>query len=181
MKILLGVTGSVAATLAPKMVATFKEAGHEVRLVATDRAVYFFDPKEVGEKVWRDKDEWSEDGYHKNDPVPHIDFHKWADVFVIAPLTADTLADIAIGKADKFLACIARAWPKDKPFIIAPAMNTHMWQHPITAEQLGKIATWFPNFKVVEPIKKRLACGDIGEGAMADIATILSTIEASHT
>jgi phosphopantothenoylcysteine decarboxylase len=176
MKILLGITGSVAATLTPKIIASLKAAGYELKVVSTERGLYFFDPAKAGEPIMRDKDEWTENRYQRDQGVPHIDLNKWADLFLIAPLTADTLADIANGKADKFLTSIARAWPREKPLVVAPAMNTNMWTHPITGEQLQKIASWFPNFRVVPPTERRLACGDVGVGALAEIKSIIDFV-----
>jgi phosphopantothenoylcysteine decarboxylase len=177
MKVLLGITGSVAAVLTPKIVKALKNAGHEVKVVSTDRGLYFFDSTKVETEVFKDMDEWQEGGYVKNSDVLHIDFGKWADVLLIAPLTADTLSDIANGKCDKFLTCIARAWPLTKPMLFAPAMNTNMWEHPVTAEHLKKIALWLSgSLVVIPPIEKRLACGDVGKGAMADIVTIVEEV-----
>ena len=180
MKIVLGITGSVAATLTPKIVKALLEEGHEVKVVTTERGAYFFNAFDVsvqGVEVLRDKDEWPEDGYKKGAIVPHIDLHKWADMLLIAPLTADTLTDIAIGKADKFLTCIAYAWPLDKPFAVAPAMNTNMWNDPLTKDHLTQIDERYLKFKVIDPISNMLACGDVGMGAMAKIQTIVDTVK----
>jgi len=65
--------------------------------------------------------------------VLHIDLAKWADIFVIAPCSANTLAKLAYGICDNLLTSVARAWDADRPLVIAPAMNTHMWTHPHTA------------------------------------------------
>ncbi|MFA5021117.1 MAG: flavoprotein [Patescibacteria group bacterium] len=211
-KVLLGVTGSVAAVLTPKLAAALIGAGHEVRIVATDPGLFFIPPNnlsfvddpnnssnpalgssfyleldEFGLEhlyIWRDKDEWPAGGYHKNDPVRHIEFRDWADVLLIAPLTANTLAKIATGVCDNFLTCIARAWVKGRPLVIAPAMNTEMWIDPITQIQINSLA--FPisvsghlrfDLHVVEPIEKRLACGDVGKGAMAKLDDIVSVVD----
>jgi len=188
MKIILGITGSVATVLTPKLSAALLAAEHDIKIVATDPALYFLKtPPFYPEKlilecanqeieVFVDKSEWPSGGYHKNDPVRHIEFRDWADILLIAPLSANTLAKIALGLADNFLSCIARAWPKEKPLIIAPAMNTEMWLDPITAEQIQALQKRFQIVKLVEPISKQLACGDIGAGAMADINTIIKTI-----
>ena len=189
MKVVLGITGSVAAVLTQKLVAALLAAGHEVKLVATDRSLYFlkippFDPERnillVGDQeidVYLDKYEWFPGGYHKDDPVRHIEFRDWADALLIAPLSADTLADIAVGKASKFLTSIARAWKKDKPFLIAPAMNTEMWEDPITMEQVLLIKQRFNCLIMIDPISKMLACGDTGMGAMAKIESIIEAVK----
>lgn len=68
-----------------------------------------------------------------------LDLRKWADAFIIAPLDANTLAKIANGLADNLLTCVARAWDFNKPFYFAPAMNTCMWEHPLTNEHVKKL------------------------------------------
>ena len=184
MNILLGITGSVAATLTPKLYDGLIAAGHEVKIVATTPALYFI-PPDFSVEIFKDKDEWPVGGYHKNDPVKHIEFRTWADLLLIAPLTANTLAKIANGISDNFLCCIARAWPKDKPVIVAPAMNTEMWVDPITLEHIKRLHSIggvlnkqprYLNLFVVNPVSKKLACGDTGMGAMADIETIIKTV-----
>ncbi len=191
MKIILGITGSVATVLAPKLALELINAGHEIRIVATTPALYFLPPGLFDEKdltlkcgdhlvdVFIDKTEWPSGGYHKNDPVKHINFRDWAQICLIAPLSANTLAKLANGLADNFLSCIARAWPKEKPFIIAPAMNTEMWLDPITSQHIQSIEKRYHKLVLVNPIKKVLACGDDGMGAMAEIDKIVSAINAA--
>ena len=193
MKIILGITGSVATVLTPKLVLRLKESGHEIKLVATTPAVYFLQEEmiigarfcpdhdwETGVEFYRDKYEWPEGGYRRNDPVRHIEFRTWADCLLIAPLTANTLAKLANGSCDNFLTCIARAWPKEKPMILAPAMNTEMWIDPITSEQLDRLRGRYLTLLFVNPIEKRLACGDVGLGAMAEIETIVAAVNSLH-
>lgn len=186
MNIILGITGSVAATLTPKLYNGLIAAGHEVKIVATTPALYFI-PPDFSVEIFKDKDEWPVGGYHKNDPVKHIEFRTWADLLLIAPLTANTLAKIANGICDNFLCCIARAWPKEKPVILAPAMNTEMWDDIITALHLRDLNGFhtstsylmhqrYIKLTVVNPISKKLACGDVGKGAMADIKTIIEAV-----
>jgi phosphopantothenoylcysteine decarboxylase len=96
---------------------------------------------------------------------------------LIAPLSANTLAKMAHGICDNFLCCIARAWPKEKPVVLAPAMNTEMWIDPITDEHFVALRKRFHKLTVVEPESKLLACGDTGVGAMARIECIVEAIE----
>jgi len=197
MKILLGVTGSVAATLTEKMVKALRADGHEVQIVFTVPAWYFLgmrqigligricrkltgnsrrQPREVfGVPAWTDFEEWPGTRYRKNQEIPHIAFRDWADVLVIAPLSANTLAKAANGICDNLLTCVLRAWDRKKPVIIAPAMNTKMWEHPATAEHLAKLKEWY-DLRLVPPVERKLACGDTGVGAMADIAEIVKVI-----
>jgi phosphopantothenoylcysteine decarboxylase len=189
MNIVLGITGSVATILTGKICAGLLSAGHTVRIVATNPALYFLPPdtddhinaagageENVSVELFRDKDEWPVGGYHRNDPVRHIEFRTWADALLIAPLSANTLAKMAYGMCDNFLCCIARAWPKGKPVVLAPAMNTEMWNDPITQEHLVALQKRFHALTVVQPISKLLACGDIGIGAMADVERIVEAV-----
>ena len=137
MKILLGITGSVAATLTPQLVTALRATGHNVQVVATKSSLYFFDPTALGVRVWRDADEWPGKRYVRDQEIPHIELRKWADVLVIAPLSANTLARIAHGQCDNLLTSVTRAWDRTKPIILAPAMNTMMWEHPATSEHLA--------------------------------------------
>jgi phosphopantothenoylcysteine decarboxylase len=196
MKVLLGVTGSVAAKLTGKMVKKLKEAGHEVRVIATKDADYFFHDADVYASIYRHDNEFPVTKNGKYDPdneIPHLELTKWADVFLIAPLSANTLAKMANGITDNLLTCAFRAWwPEEvpdkfnrkimkeifKPLIVAPAMNTRMWRHPATNEHIDKIRKWYDiTFQIIPPISKKLACGETGMGAMADIADIVAAVD----
>jgi phosphopantothenoylcysteine decarboxylase len=197
-KIILGVTGSVAAIRTPWLSRALISAGHELRVVATEAAGYFFDPKELPSGILiRDADEWPGTAYQRDDPVKHIDLRRWADVLVIAPLDANTLAKLATGLSDNCLTCVWRAWDPARPVLLAPAMNTMMWQHPLTRRHLRQLAIdtagsnppfvdedelveWInghaAKLRIVGPISKRLACGDIGAGAMAEVDQIVAVV-----
>jgi phosphopantothenoylcysteine decarboxylase len=149
-----------------------------------------------------DSDEWpgrdSGQRYERTDPVLHIDLRKWADIFAIAPLDANTLAKLAVGLCDNCLTCVWRAWDLAKPVVLAPAMNTLMWQHPFTRRHLKSIAAdagaaHLPmhlddsqliaqindrskTLRIVSPVTKQLACGDVGIGGLADVAEIVAAV-----
>lgn len=176
MKVLLGVTGSVAAKLTPALI-NYLKTDHEVRVVATEPSLYFWDPLGVGASVHRDKDEYPAECYVPHSEILHIELRNWADVLLIAPLSADTLAKMANGLADNLLTCVVRAWDRQKPLLVAPAMNTHMFEHPATDEHLATLNRWYPRFKVIPPVEKRLACGDTGIGAMADLVIITFEVQ----
>lgn len=110
---------------------------------------------------------------HPSSNAPQL--RKWADLLLIAPLSANTLAKLAGGHADNLLTCVARAWTFSKPLLLAPAMNTAMWEHPITAVHLGVLAAW--GARTVMPVVKLLACGDEGRGAMASVADIVRAVQ----
>ncbi|KAG1662842.1 hypothetical protein FOA52_010633 [Chlamydomonas sp. UWO 241] len=121
-----------------------------------------------------DADEWH--SWKKvGDDVLHIELRRWADVLVIAPLSANTLAKVAGGLADNVLTCVVRAWDWGAaPMLVAPAMNTLMWSSPFTDQHLTVITRL--GAAVVPPVSKRLACGDTGIGAMADPADIAAAV-----
>src|SRR5262249_44727762 len=123
--VLLGVTGSVAAVRTPPLYEQLKQADHRVKVVATQAALYFFDPAALDplprerpernpEVVQLDEDEWpgrlTGRRYQREDPVLHIELRRWADLFLLAPLDANTLAKLAHGLADNCLTCVWRAW-----------------------------------------------------------------------
>jgi phosphopantothenoylcysteine decarboxylase len=193
-KILLAVTGGVAAKLTPKLVKMLVKQGHEVQVVATEKALYFFPrqgnqlPLEDGKSktppptvpLWTDQDEWTNGMYIKDQTIPHIALTQWADVFAIVPATANTLGKIAHGICDNLVTSEVMAWPTKKPLVIAPAMNTVMWQNPILQQNLLTIGlTW--NVTWVSPVEKRLACGDVGVGALAPLGCIVDAILLAKT
>lgn len=193
--LLLGATGSVAAIKVPELVAAFTAAGYAVKVVTTDAACYFFDTEPLKDILTRDADEWPGGRYERGDDVRHIELRKWADLFVIAPLDANTLAKLSVGLCDNALTCVWRAWDPAKPVVLAPAMNTLMWQNAFTRRHLRAIAADFggghlpghltedeliplindrcPRLRVAAPISKELACGDVGVGAMAAVGEIV--------
>lgn len=220
MNILLGITGSVAAIKIVELVYELSKLG-QVKVVVTESAFKIIN-KTKGCDVWngtlrtvdsdnklddinvcqliRDEDEWKWETI--GDPVLHIDLKDWADVLVIAPLTANTLAKMANGIADNLTSCICRAWPAPKytqfgsltnplgklgkcvggkPIVIAPAMNTDMWGHPHTNDALKTLWGFYGgNLSLVRPVEKKLACGVTGIGAMADIKDIAEAVKRSY-
>jgi phosphopantothenoylcysteine decarboxylase len=213
-RVLLGVTGSVAAIKTPELFSALKRARHEVKVVATSAALYFFDPGELDplpgnprrrnpEVVVLDEDEWPGHGtgrrWQREEPVLHIELRRWAEMLLIAPLDANTLAKLVSGLADNCLTCVWRAWDPLRPVILAPAMNTLMWQHPLTRRHLSQLAAdhgapppadlareelpaWInahcPRLRMVAPVSKVLACGDEGVGGMASVEEIVQAVGA---
>lgn len=164
-------------------------------VVATKAAKHFFDWDQAYEE-WidedydvsfiQDEDEWH-DWKKVGDPVLHIELRRWADILVVAPCSANTLAKMANGLCDNLLSCIVRAWDFNDPhkrMVIAPAMNTMMWESPFTRKHLATLVelgggTMDDQNRVVivGPVEKTLACGDVGNGAMAAPADIMRIVE----
>lgn len=178
--VLLGVTGSVAAIKAKILYDAIRER-YNVRIVATESAFNFLETIEGFDPavVFRDQDEW--DSWKGiGDAVLHIELRKWATAFLIAPLSANSLAKISSGICDNLLTSIVRAWDHSRPLILAPAMNTLMWANPLTQKQLKTCAELMgSDANIIPPIKKKLACGDVGVGAMAEPTTILAHVQSS--
>ncbi|KAJ8445559.1 hypothetical protein Cgig2_012447 [Carnegiea gigantea] len=173
-RILLAASGSVAAIKFGHLCKCFCEWA-EVRAVATKSALHFIDKVTIPEDaiLFTDEDEWSHWG-KIGDCVLHIEMRRWADIMIIAPLSANTLGKIAGGLCDNLLTSIVRAWDYSKPVFVAPAMNTFMWNNPFTEKHLMSIDEL--GMTLIPPVTKRLACGDYGNGAMAEPSLINRTI-----
>ncbi|GAN10121.1 phosphopantothenoylcysteine decarboxylase [Mucor ambiguus] len=165
--ILIGATGSIAAIKVPLLVDFFQKHAHiNVKVVVTESAHFFIKDMEIHCPVYREQDEWNE--WKKiSDPILHIELRNWADIMVIAPLDANTLGKLANGLCDNLLTCVLRAWDVSKPVVACPAMNTSMWHHPFTVKHLEVLENVL-DYKIIQPISKKLACGDTGVGAMAE-------------
>lgn len=179
MNILLGVTGSVAAKLTLKLHQSLSEIG-EVTVVATNSALNFLPEEDRDFVILTDNDEWNT--WNEDQSVLHIDLRRNSSVLVIAPLDANTLAKMANGICDNLLTSVIRAWDLNRPIVLAPSMNTYMWEHPVTQEHIEKISNWFTdgwssNLSIVQPVEKKLVCGDVGIGAMADIQDIVNSVK----
>ena len=171
--ILIGATGSVATIKVPAIIdKLFKTYGAEkvsIQLVVTKPAEHFLKGLKISTdvKIWRDEDEWS--GFKRmGDPVLHTELRRWADVCLIAPLSANTLAKLANGICDNLLTSLLRSWTPSTPILAAPAMNTFMYTHPVTKKHLTMLQEDWPYVTVLKPVEKVLVCGDIGMGGMRD-------------
>ncbi|XP_059952969.1 phosphopantothenoylcysteine decarboxylase isoform X2 [Mesoplodon densirostris] len=111
----------------------------------------------------------------RSDPVLHIDLRRWADLMLVAPLDANTMGKVASGICDNLLTCVIRAWDRSKPLLFCPAMNTAMWEHPITEQQVGQLKAF--GYVEIPCVAKKLVCGDQGLGAMAEVGTIVDKVK----
>ncbi len=171
--LLLGVTGSIAAYKAAELVRLARRAGWDVTVIMTQAATRFvgeltfftLSQNKVHVDLFASPEEW----------VPgHISLADRADLFVVAPCTANVLAKLAHGLADDLLTCTALACPA--PLLIAPAMNTRMWQHPATQANVAVLGTRGARF--VEVGDGELACGTTGQGRMAEPVAIFEAARA---
>lgn len=213
--LLLAATGSVATIKIPDIVqALVKHKNLSIRIVLTESAVNFLAGQAEEQPslasirklpnvdgIYRDADEWRKP-WTRGASILHIELRRWADLMVIAPLSANALAKISSGFSDNLIYSVARAWDTTglidasrpgirlpygadrdrKGIMVAPAMNTAMWNHPATAKHISilegewnvKNGGWF---EVLRPMEKELACGDTGSGAMKDWKQIVEAIE----
>ncbi len=174
-RILIGVTGGISAYKTLDIIRQLSKNGQDVRVILTENAQKFVTPLTVRtlaqNAVYIDGAEWN----HSN--LTHIELSKWADLVLIAPLTANTLAKIAHGFADNLLTSLILALHTNIPLLIAPAMNTQMWKQSVTQDNLLRTRTFYPSMTCIDPREAELACGDVGVGAMAETEKILSQIE----
>jgi phosphopantothenoylcysteine decarboxylase len=178
--IILGVTGSVAAIKVLELVKALKSF-FNVKIVLTEQGSYFLQSdmdalETLNIPLYRDSDEWPllRGPYQVGEPILHIELRRWADIFLLAPMDANTLAKIANGLCDNLLTSIIRAWDWNKPMVLCPAMNTFMWNNPPTADQITILQQW--GAMIIHPVEKKLACLDVGMGGMAEVEDIIDFI-----
>ena len=173
-RILLGVTGSIAAYKAPSIVSGLKKHGHDVRVVITRAGTQFITPMTLatisGNPVSMDM--WEEThGY-----ITHIEAARWADIFVVAPATANIIGKFANGIADDICSTMALALGHSTLKIIYPAMNTQMLDNAIVQDNIKKLQQY--NWKIGETQEGMLACGDTGKGMLLNTRQIVQEINA---
>jgi phosphopantothenoylcysteine decarboxylase/phosphopantothenate--cysteine ligase len=181
MRLLLGVTGGIAAYKAAELTSRVVGAGGEVRVVMTPAATRFVGPVTFealsGHPVLVDTLETGA-APEGSTSIRHISWAKWATAACIAPLSASTLGKLACGIADNALLTVWLAIPPGIPNVLCPAMNTQMWEHPIVQRNLQWLRET-QRYTLVDPTEKRLACGDVGVGALADVDDVLAALTAS--
>lgn len=170
-RILLGVTGSIAAYKAAELARQLVRAGCEVTAVMTPNACRFITPLTL--RALTQRPVATEFFADPSSPVPHISLAQWAELVVVAPATADSIARAAQGRADDLLAALlldTRA-----PVLWAPAMNARMWEHALTQANVQTLTKL--GHQWVQPAEGELACGEIGRGRLAPVETIIAAAD----
>ena len=176
MKVLLGVSGGIAVYKACEVVRGLRNAGHDVSVVMTAAAREFVTPmtfqvlsgRKVGTVMFGDDDP----------EIDHIRLARWPDVLAVAPATASSIARMAGAQADDLLTTVVLAAETRLPLVVAPAMNTVMWDNPLFQRNLQLLGER-GNVHVVPPVEKTLACGETGVGGLASDVDIVAAIEAA--
>ncbi len=173
-KILVGVTGGIAAYKAPGVIRRLREAGYKVKTIATESAFHFI-PEETlsiatGSRIHTDKTWWEGSGR-----VEHVSLARWADLVLVAPATADAIARVAVGLGDDLLAATVLAGARR--VLWAPAMNPEMWSNPATVRNVETLKSWGHSF--VGPGEGVMASAEEepGVGRLVDEAEIIAAVE----
>ncbi len=169
MRIVVGITGGIAAYKAPELVRLLKKAGHEVRCAATEHALEFVTRVTLetvsGAPLYSD--------LFASGHTEHISLKDWGEILVVAPATANIIGKVASGVADDALSTLLLAF-SGKPVIMAPAMNCEMWAHPAVQRNIETLKGW--GIRMVGPEEGELACGVNGMGRMAEPEQIVAAI-----
>ncbi len=173
MRIVLGISGGIAAYKAPELVRRLRDAGAEVRVILTPNAARFVSPLSLAAVSDHGViiDQW---GDSERGGVDHIELARWAELLLIAPATANVLAKLATGIADDALTTYALAHRAE--VLIAPAMNTFMLAHPTVRENIETLRA--RGVGIIEPVDGLLACGEEGAGKMPDVPVLVEHVRA---
>jgi phosphopantothenoylcysteine decarboxylase/phosphopantothenate--cysteine ligase len=172
MKIVLGVSGGIAAYKAPELVRRLRDIGADVRVILTPNAARFVSPLSLAAVSDHGVivEQWGDPGHGG---VDHIELARWADLLLIAPATADVLAKLAVGIADDALTTYALA--HRKAVMAAPAMNTHMLAHATVLQNIETLRK--RGVEIIEPVNGLLACGEEGAGKMPDVPVLVEIVK----
>lgn len=173
--ILLAVSGSISAYKAADLTSQLTKLGHDVYVLMTEAATQFITPLtlQVLSKNPVHTDVMEEKIAER---INHIELGKAADLFILAPASANTIAGLAHGLANNMVTATALALPPEVPKLFAPAMNTKMYDNPITQRNIALLKDEL-GYVEIEPRSSLLACGDLGRGALAELPTIIEKIE----
>lgn len=170
-RILLGVTGGIAAYKSAELVRLLRKAGAEVQVVLSAGGARFITPVTLqalsGHPVRQSL--WDEDA---EAAMGHIELARWPDCVVVAPASANAMARLAAGMTSDLLSTLCLA--SDRPLLLAPAMNRLMWAHPATRDNVERLRA--RGARIIGPAAGDQACGEVGDGRMVEPAELLSAI-----
>lgn len=173
MKVLVGITGGIAAYKVPVLVRLLRKAGHEVQCVATPHALQFVTPLTLetvsGNKLYADL--FASENSHTTE---HISLKDWGDLLVVAPATANIIGKMASGIGDDALSTLLLAFAH-KPTYLAPAMNSQMWECPTVQRNIGYLRSI--GVHIIDPACGSLACGTFGAGRMPEPEEIFDILQ----
>ena len=169
--VVLAVTASIAAYKACEVIRALQKKQIDVTVIMTEASKKFITPlslaslsgRRVYSDMFADSSDWE---------MEHISLAQKADLFLVAPATANIIGKMAHGIADDLVSCVALT--TKAPIVIAPAMNTAMYQNKIVQENIEKLKA--RGIKFIDPIKGKLACGTTGEGHLAEVDTIVKKV-----
>jgi len=162
-KILVKITGSIAAYKSAYLISKLMQDDFDVEVVATRSALQFIGIATIEGLTHKPV---HTDMFEPGKMMSHIDLSKWADIIIVVPADANTINKFAHGIADNLVTSLFLAHDRDKPYLIAPAMNTAMFLHPATQESLKKLSDW--GIQILPTDEGYLACGDTGDGKLLD-------------
>lgn len=174
-KILLGVSGGIAAYKACDIVSKLRYRGHDIQVVLTENAKLFITKVTLAALSQNPvlDDLWTE---AESGIIDHIDNpQRWADILVVAPATQNVIHKFATGAADDYLSTMFSAACGHIPRLVAPAMNTSMWNNPATQRNVAQLSK--DGVFILEPASGRLACGTVGEGKLPTPEAVVEKIE----
>jgi phosphopantothenoylcysteine decarboxylase/phosphopantothenate--cysteine ligase len=170
--ILICISGSISAYKAATLASALKKKGHNVKTVATESALKFIGPAALegitGEPVLTDM-------FNPSYEIPHINLSEWADLIIVYPASASTIARLRMGLAEDLLTAIFLSNNFRKPYWISPAMNINMLAHPAVVENLQILKGW--GATIIEPEEGVLACGTVGKGRAPEPEKMAQLIE----
>ena len=172
MNILFILSGSVACYKACFLISRLAREGHEVKTAVTENALQFIGAATL--ESLTSKTVYS-DMFGKKEQIEHVSLSKWADVTILCPATANIINKMAAGIGDDCASTLFLAADLKKPFIVVPAMNVNMYEHPSVTRGIKQLKDW--GVKVMGPAVGRQACGDVGPGRMPEPEDIYKFIK----
>ena len=170
-KILFIICGGISAYKSLETIRLFKKANAEIKTILTKKCREFVTPLSIASlsqgKVYEDL--FSVENENEMD---HISLSRWADVIVVAPTTANTIAKLSQGSSEDLASTVILA--SNKQIFLVPAMNVRMWEHKSTKDNLKKLKSF--GYKTIGPVIGDMACGEYGEGKMSDPSIIFDEI-----